>query len=167
MACTALTPIGRADRDRVTDPLSLLQQGDRLAWIFYGWQGVQAEQLGIDLDLVMMEDELDASRITTPVLIVSETTCRSDRSPSSFAPSRGYTFAEQPDGRPFLLAAAPELIRDRAAQPALVSPFQAEAPRWGEQTAERWQNYADWMTSRGILSETLDTTPAFSSAYLP
>lgn len=40
-----------------SDPLALLKEGEiDLAWIYYGWQGIQAEQMGIDLDVVLMED---------------------------------------------------------------------------------------------------------------
>jgi ABC-type nitrate/sulfonate/bicarbonate transport system substrate-binding protein len=179
----ALMACDGADVDRVewietgfTDPLSLLQQGQiDLAWIFYGWQGVQAEQLGIDLDLVMMEDELDCiPDYYTPVIIASETTLaeRPDLVRAFLrAVSRGYTFAaEHPDeAADILLAAAPELDPEivRTSQRWISPRYQAEAPRWGEQTADRWQDYADWMTSRGILSGTLDTTAAFSNAYLP
>jgi ABC-type nitrate/sulfonate/bicarbonate transport system substrate-binding protein len=159
-----------------TDPLSLLQQGQiDLAWIFYGWQGVQAQQLGIDLDLVMMEDHFDCiPDYYTPILIASETTL-ADRPAlmRSFlrAVARGYGFAaEQPDrAAEILLAAAPELDREVVlASQRWVSPrYLAEASRWGEQSAARWQTYADWMTSQGILAETLDTGQAFSNEYLP
>jgi ABC-type nitrate/sulfonate/bicarbonate transport system substrate-binding protein len=159
-----------------TDPLSLLQQGQiDLAWIYYGWQGVQAQQLGIDLDLVMMEDHFDCiPDYYTPVLIVGETTLA--ERPAllrSFlrAVARGYEFAaEQPDrAAEILLAAAPELDREVVlASQRWVSPrYVAEASRWGEQSAVRWQTYADWMTSQGILAETLDTGQAFSNEYLP
>ena len=172
-----------ADVDRLewieagfTDPLSLLQQGQiDLAWIFYGWQGVQAEQLGIDLDLVMMADHVECiPDYFTPVLIASETTlAERPELVRSFlrAVARGYTFAaEQPDqAAEVLLAAAPELDREVVlASQRWVSPrYLAEAPRWGEQSADRWRAYADWMASQGILAENLDTAQAFSNEYLP
>ncbi|OGO13449.1 MAG: ABC transporter substrate-binding protein, partial [Chloroflexi bacterium RBG_13_68_17] len=58
------------------DPLSLLAEDQTdLAWIFFGWQGLQAEQLGIDLNIVMMQDWLDCiPDYYTPVLIASEAT---------------------------------------------------------------------------------------------
>lgn len=179
----ALMACDGAGADRVewietgfTDPLSLLQQGQiDLAWIFYGWQGVQAEQLGLDLDLVMMEDAFDCiPDYYTPVLIASETTL-SERPElvRAFlrAASRGYAFAaEHPDeAADILLASAPELDPEvvRTSQRWVSPRYQAEALRWGEQSAERWRDYADWMTSRGILTGTLDTTRAFSNEYLP
>jgi ABC-type nitrate/sulfonate/bicarbonate transport system substrate-binding protein len=159
-----------------TDPLSLLQQGQiDLAWIFYGWQGIQAEQLGIDLDLVMMEDQFDCiPDYYTPVLIASEATIadRPDLVRSFLrAVSRGYAIAaEQPEqAAEVLLAAAPELDREvvLASQRWLSPRYQADAARWGEQNANRWQAYADWMTGEGILSAGLDMTPAFTNEFLP
>jgi len=160
-----------ADIDRVqwietgfTDPLSLLQQGQiDLAWIFYGWQGIQADQLGIDLDLVMMADHFDCiPDYYTPILIANETTlAERPELVRSFlrAVARGYTFAaERPDeAAAILLASAPELDpKVVLASQQWVSPrYQADAARWGEQSADRWQAYADWMTSEGILSERL------------
>jgi ABC-type nitrate/sulfonate/bicarbonate transport system substrate-binding protein len=159
-----------------TDPLSLLQQGQiDLAWIFYGWQGVQAEQLGIDLDLVMMEDHFDCiPDYYTPILIAGEATL-SERPQlvRAFlqAVAHGYVFAaENPDeAAEVLLAAAPELDRDVVvASQQWISPrYQAEAPRWGEQSESRWQTYADWMTTQGILADELDAAQAFSNEYLP
>ena len=58
------------------DPLALLDAGQiDLAWIFRGWQGIQAEQRNIDLDMVMMEDWFECiPDYYTPVLIASEST---------------------------------------------------------------------------------------------
>ena len=159
-----------------TDPLSLLQQSQiDLAWIFYGWQGIQAEQLGIDLDLVMMEDQFDCiPDYYTPILIASETTIadRPDLVRSFLrAASRGYAFAaDHPDeAAEILLAAAPELDRELviASQRWLSPRYQADASRWGEQTGDRWQAYADWMAGEGIVGMSLDMTPAFTNEFLP
>ena len=87
------------------------------------------------------------------------------------AVARGYAFAaERPDeAAEILLAAAPELDRNVVlTSQRWVSPrYQAEAPRWGEQTAERWQAYADWMTSEGLVPAGLDTSRAYSNEFLP
>ena len=63
-----------------SDPLALLDEAvTDLAWIFYGWQGIQAEYEGIDLQIVMMEDWFDCiPDYYTPVFIASETTIRDE-----------------------------------------------------------------------------------------
>jgi ABC-type nitrate/sulfonate/bicarbonate transport system substrate-binding protein len=159
-----------------TDPLALLQQGQiDLAWIFYGWQAIQAQQLGVPLDLVMMDEHFDCiPDYYTPILITSEAMiAQHPDTVRAFlrAVARGYTFAaENPDqAAEILLAAAPELNRDQVlASQRWISPrYQADAPRWGEQTLARWQAYADWMRSTGILTKPMDPARAFTAEFLP
>jgi ABC-type nitrate/sulfonate/bicarbonate transport system substrate-binding protein len=177
MACAG------GDPDRVeivetgfTDPLALLaSERIDLAWIFYGWQGIQAEQLGIDLDLVRMEDHFDCiPDYYTPVLIAHQTMI--DEKPELVraflaAVSRGYRrAADHPDEAvEALLRAAPELDRVHVvASQRWISPrYQAEAPRWGEQTLAVWQGYADWMRENGILTAAFDPAQAFTTEFLP
>jgi len=159
-----------------TDPLALLQQEQiDLAWIFFGWQGIQAQQLGLDLDIVMMEDQFDCvPDYYTPVLIANDSTLTADPElVRSFlaAVSRGYAFAagHPEEAADILLAAAPELnpALVKASQ-AWVSPqYQSDAPRWGDQTLSRWEQYAQWMESTGILAKPIDPAEAFTNEFLP
>ncbi len=158
------------------DPLSLLAEDQTdLAWIFYGWQGIQAEQLGIDLNIVMMQDWFECiPDYYTPVLIASETTLsQRPEIVRAFlqAVSRGYEAAIQdPDAAAeILLQAAPEL--DAAlvhASQAWISPrYQAGAARWGEQSLSVWEGYDDWMVAHGILAAPIDASAAFTNEFLP
>lgn len=159
-----------------TDPLALLQQEQiDLAWIFYGWQGIQAEQQGIELEIVPMDEQLGCiPDYYTPVLITNRTTV--EERPEVVrrflrAVARGYSkaAADPEAAAAALLAASPELDPQlvRASQ-AWISPrYQGDAARWGEQSASVWQNYADWMWDNGILPERIDMSLAFSSEFLP
>lgn len=158
------------------DPLALLDAGQiDLAWIFRGWQGIQAEQQNIDLDLVMMEDWFECvPDYYTPVLIASESTL--SLRPALVraflaAVSRGYTFAIQdPEAAAaILLRVAPELepALVQASQAWLSPRYQAEAPRWGEQRLEVWQMYSTWMAEHGILTAPIDAAAAFTNEFLP
>jgi len=158
------------------DPLALLDAGQiDLAWIFRGWQGIQAEQRNIDLDLVMMEDWFKCiPDYYTPVLIASESTL--SLRPALVrgflaAVSRGYTFAIQdPEAAAaILLQVAPELepALVQASQAWLSPRYQAEAPRWGEQRLEVWQAYSTWMAEHGILTAPIDAAAAFTNEFLP
>lgn len=159
-----------------TDPLALLQQEQiDLAWIFYGWQGIQAEQQGISLDIIQMDEQFSCiPDYYTPLLITSREMIESrPELVSRFlsAVARGYTeaAADPAAATAALLAAAPEL--DPAlvqASQAWISPrYLADAPRWGEQSASVWQEYADWMTDSGILPRRIDMAPAFTNEFLP
>src|SRR3972149_5969614 len=103
------------------DPLALIAEGRiDLAWIFYGWQGFQAKQQGVDINVVMMKDYFNAiPDYYTPIVIASEDTiAKKPQVVKAFmkALSRGYDYAVRNpgDAANLLLAAVPEL------DPALV-----------------------------------------------
>ncbi|GMR09458.1 MAG: ABC transporter substrate-binding protein [Anaerolineae bacterium] len=159
-----------------SDPLALLDQGQiDLAWIFYGWQGIQAELRGIDLEVAMMEDWFDCiPDYYTPVIIAAESTL--EEQPEIVrafleAVSRGYRFAidDPAAAADILLEAAPELDEQlvHESQEWLSPRYQADAGRWGEQDLEVWQAYSQWMADHDILAESIQAERAFTNEYLP
>jgi len=158
------------------DPLALIAEDQiDIAWIFYGWQGFQAQQQSIDLNIIMMENNFDCiPDYYTPVVITNEDTIASKPEVViSFleALSRGYSFAiENPvDAAEILLAAVPELDSELviASQEWLSKYYQADAPRWGEQKVSIWQDYADWMVDHNIISVPIAASDAFTNDFLP
>jgi len=159
-----------------SDPLALLAQGQiDLASIYYGWQGIQAEQMGIDLDVVMMEDYFDCvPDFYTPVVISSEATIADEpEMVKAFlsALSRGYTFAaENPDeAADVLMRAAPELDGTlvEESQRWLSPYYLAEAPRWGEQEESVWRDYSAWLVEHGVAAALVAPEDAFTNRFLP
>ncbi|NOR90686.1 MAG: ABC transporter substrate-binding protein, partial [Anaerolineales bacterium] len=159
-----------------SDPLALLDEAvTDLAWIFYGWQGIQAEYEGIDLQIVMMEDWFDCiPDYYTPVFIASEKTIQErPQAVSAFleAIERGYRFAidNHDQAADILLDAVPELNEDivHRSQSWLSPRYQADASRWGEQDLQVWQAYSEWMVENGILSESIHAEDAFTNKFLP
>ena len=159
-----------------TDPLALIAEKQiDMAWIFYGWEGIEAQQQGIKLNVVMMKDYFDTiPDYYTPVVITNENTITNKPEVvKAFlkALSRGYDFAiHNPDGAAdILLKAVPELDTKlvKASQDWLSPYYQAEAPRWGEQKESVWQNYSDWMVKYGILSTPISASDAFTNKFLP
>ena len=158
------------------DPLALIAEDQiDMAWIFYGWQGFQAQQQGVELNVVMMEDYFDCiPDYYTPIVIANEDTIanRPEVIEALLAAlSRGYDFAiENPDeAAELLLAAVPELDAElvKASQDWLSKYYQADAPRWGEQKESVWQDYTDWMVEHGILSAPISASDAFTNEFLP
>ena len=158
------------------DPLALIAEDQiDMAWIFYGWQGFQAQQQGVDLNVVMMEDYFDCiPDYYTPVVIANEDIiANKPEVVRAFmeALSRGYDFAIENPGEAaeFLLAAAPELDAElvKASQAWLSGYYQADAPRWGEQKESVWQGYTDWMVEHGIISAPISAADAFTNEFLP
>ena len=159
-----------------TDPLALIAEKQiDMAWIFYGWEGIEAQQQGIKLNVVMMKDYFDTiPDYYTPVVITNENTITNKPEVvKAFlkALSRGYDFAiNNPDeAADILITAVPELDTKlvKASQEWLSPYYQAEAPRWGEQKESVWQNYSDWMVKYGILSTPISASDAFTNKFLP
>jgi ABC-type nitrate/sulfonate/bicarbonate transport system substrate-binding protein len=158
------------------DPLALLEEKQvDLAWIFYGWQGFQAQQQGVDLSIVMMDDWFDCiPDYYTPIMITSEQTiAERPEVVKAFlgALSRGYQFAEENPqaAADILVEAVPELDSDlvQASQAWLSPRYQDDAPRWGEQQASVWADYSQWMADNGILDAPIDAEAAFTNEFLP
>jgi ABC-type nitrate/sulfonate/bicarbonate transport system substrate-binding protein len=158
------------------DALALVSERQvDLVWIYYGWQGIQAKQKGIDLSIVMMKDYPNSvPDFYTPVVIASESTIATK--PETVkkvlqALSRGYTFAaEHPDeAADVLLAAVPELDKAlvKESQKWLSTYYIAEAPRWGEQKESVWQGYSDWLSRNGVVAAPGSVKDAFTNQFLP
>lgn len=67
-----------------------------------------------------------------------------------------------------LAAASPEV--DRAVEGpgiALLAPYWTDGvPRFGHQTVERWQSYADWMRQRQLLDKDVRAQDCFTTEFL-
>ncbi|MEX2416530.1 MAG: ABC transporter substrate-binding protein [Paenibacillaceae bacterium] len=144
------------------------------AWIYYGWTGMEAELRGEEIDMVYLRDYAKELDYYTPVLVTNETMI--DEQPDTVkafmkATAQGYQYAmDQPDkAADLLVKAEPDLDAKlvKASQQWLRSRYQDDAPRWGEQKLEVWQNYAAWMEKYKLLEGTLDSEKAFTNDFLP
>jgi ABC-type nitrate/sulfonate/bicarbonate transport system substrate-binding protein len=157
------------------DFFSITEREVNFAWIFYGWDGINAQLKDIDLNVVMLNEWQDCvPDYYTPVIITSEQMI-SDQpeivKAFTEATARGYEYAiAQPDEAADILLKAspesdPELIK--ASQKWLADQYQADAPGWGVQSQEVWQRYADWLFEQGLLSKQIEATEVFSNDFLP
>lgn len=159
-----------------SDSLALISQKQvDLVWIYYGWEGIQAKEEGIDLNVVMMKDYFDCvPDFYTPVVITNESTIanRPEVVKSLLeALARGYTFAaENPDeAADILITAVPELDNTlvKESQKWVSDYYIAGATRWGEQKESIWHDYADWMLANDIIKTEIDFQDAFTNEFLP
>jgi ABC-type nitrate/sulfonate/bicarbonate transport system substrate-binding protein len=159
-----------------TDPTALLSSGKvDIIWIFYGWEGLQAKQQGVDIDVVMMKDYFKAiPDYYTPIVITNENMIAGKPEVvRAFlkAISRGYDYAIQhpDDAASMLLKAAPELDANlvKTSQRWLSPYYKADATRWGEQKTNIWQDYTDWMVKNGLLKTAISVQDAFTNKFLP
>ena len=144
-----------------------------LAWIFEGWDGVQAQLKGVDLSLVRLYGSC-VPDYYTPVIIAGEATLKEKGDLTRrflAATSRGYVYAaEHPEEAAEILLkhspeSDPELVR--ASQAWLSPRYQDDAPRWGEQKEATWVEFAQWLYERELLPKAIDATRAFTNDYLP
>jgi len=144
-----------------------------LAWVFMGWDGVQAQLKGVELAVVPLYGSC-LPDYYTPVIISGEKTLskRSDLVRRFLAATaRGYEYAIQhpEESAEILLKHSPEsdpaLVR--ASQSYLSPRYQEDAPRWGEQKAEVWRQFTDWMFEQKLISKRIDAERAYTNEYLP
>jgi ABC-type nitrate/sulfonate/bicarbonate transport system substrate-binding protein len=159
-----------------TDPIPLLDK-DRVdfVWLFYAWDGIRAQQQGFKTSFLMLKDYTNCvPDYYTPLLITNEDMIKNQPDVvRAFvqATARGYAFAIQnpTEAADILLKAAPDLDPKlvKASAQWLAAQFQADAPRWGEQRAEIWQGFTDFLVKNGVLKETIEVKPAFTNEFLP
>jgi ABC-type nitrate/sulfonate/bicarbonate transport system substrate-binding protein len=157
-----------------SDFMASFRQGIDFRWIFYGWDGIRAEQEGMELDylpLVEIDRQLD---YYTPTLITRTSMLQEEpEMVRAFlrATARGYRFAaNNPDeAANILLKYAenldPEFVRE--SQRYISAYYIADAERWGAMEAERWRSFSDFLFEYGLLNRRLDAEEAFTNAYLP
>ena len=143
-------------------------------WIYYGWEGIHAQLLGLDvtyLPLANLDPVLD---YYTPVVVASEATL--SEKPDVVrrflrALARGYAYvAASPDAASgFLLAQAPELDRDLviASQRWLATQSETSLALWGRQDPEVWRRFAVWALAHALIRRAIDSDAAFTNAFLP
>jgi len=143
-------------------------------WIFYGWQGINAELDGRDLSRLMLMDYPDCiPNYYTPILLTSGTMIVENPDVVRafvHATARGFAFAiENPsEAADILIDAVPELDDElvRASAEYLAAEYQADAPRWGQQTAETWETFTAFLVDNGIV-ESFDPADFWTNDFLP
>ncbi|WP_053217473.1 ABC transporter substrate-binding protein [Virgibacillus senegalensis] len=157
-----------------TDFFTAVERDIDFAWIYYGWTGVEAELRGEELNMQYLTDYSEKLDYYTPVLTTSEQKIADDPEiVEAFvaAVSKGYQFAaDHPDeAADILTEAVPDLDAElvKASQQWLSPKYQDDAPRWGEQQQQTWENYADWMYENDLLDQELEAEKAFTNKFLP
>ncbi|RAK18720.1 ABC-type nitrate/sulfonate/bicarbonate transport system substrate-binding protein [Anoxybacillus vitaminiphilus] len=143
-------------------------------WIYYGWDGVEAERQGKELNTIMLKDLDPALDYYTPVIVTNEEHVKEQKElVKRFmeATAKGYEFAiENPEeAADILIKNAPELNKElvKASQKWLSTKYQDDAEQWGVQKEEVWKRYADWMFERGLIEKNIDPKAAFTNEFLP
>ena len=144
-----------------------------LAWIFMAWDGVQAEIMGVELNLLPLYGSC-VPDYYTPLIIAGETTI--ENKPDLIrrfmaATVRGYEYAiaHPEESVKILLRASPETDPElaRRSQVWLSPRYQDDAARWGEQKRKVWQEFAEFMFDNQLIETPIDPQKAFTNDFLP
>ncbi|WP_339161517.1 ABC transporter substrate-binding protein [Siminovitchia sp. FSL W7-1587] len=177
----SLMEVSGADIEKVdivnmgeADFFTAVQRDVDFAWIYYAWTGVEAELRGEKMNMIYLTDYSDQLDYYTPVITTNEEMIKSDPDTvKAFmaAVSKGYEFAiSQPEeAAEILIKAVPDLDPElvKKSQEWLSPRYQDDAARWGEQKAEVWKNYMDWMLEKDLLEKEMDVEKAFTNEFLP
>lgn len=144
------------------------------AWVFYGWDGIQAQLLKEKINYIPIKDIDTSLDYYTPILITNSKTIKENPElVKKFmeATAKGYDFAisNPKESAEILIKAVPELDKNlvKASQEYLSKEYQSDAPRWGEMKSSVWENYAKFMKSNGLIKKDLNVEEAFTNEFLP
>lgn len=155
------------------DLLALLGRDVDIAWIFMGWQGIEAKQRGIELNAVMLRDIPSIPDYYTPIIVTSRKTVETqgkDARAFMAATSKGYTFAagNPAEAARILIKRSPEINQKLATESqAWLSPrYIEDAASWGLQKDTVWKGLYDWMVGHKLVAPGLDSGMFFTNGLL-
>lgn len=144
-----------------------------LMWFFEGWDYVQAEMNGCELNYMecrQLDGRLD---YYTPVIISSNAVLESDpEMVSAFlrATARGYEDAiTEPDAAAEILYShAPDYDIEmlKRSQEYLAGKFMEDTDTWGLMKAEVWDNYAAFLQEYGVIEEVIPAAECYTNEFL-
>ena len=158
----------------VYDFFSTIGKDVDLEWIYYGWDGIQAQRRGIAINYLPIRDLNPIFDYYTPVIIANDQLLNGEPELARAflkAASQGYEYCIQnPAKAAALLAkAVPDLDGEhlRLSLEWLKNEFKADAPKWGYQQIDVWKRFADWMFQKRIILVGITATDAFTNEFLP
>lgn len=156
---------------------TLLQDTADATWVFMGWEGVEAEQKGVELNVFKLQD-YGIPYAPCPLLVAHPDTVNSKADMARrflAATEAGYQAAAadpQAAAADFLAAVATE----HAAQPLsppldaalveasalrLAKEYLTAGGRWGVMETGRWDAFLDWLAENNLLTSKVQSrTPA-------
>ena len=144
------------------------------AWIYEGWDVVQAKLKNFDLNFIPLNQFDKRLDYYTPVIISNETLLNDNPELAKKfmkATTEGYQFAiDNPEeAAKILVKHAPEIGEELAieSQKFLASKYKDDAPRWGEMKDEVWNNYTAFLKEYGLINKDLKPEDAYTNEFLP
>jgi len=160
----------------VTDFFSTIGKNADFEWIYWGWDGVEAQRRGIELSYIPVRDLNPVFDYYTPVLITNRKAIEADPElVKAFmrAVAKGYnhTIQNPKDAADILMKQVPELATNKEqiyrSLDYLKDEFTSDAAYWGQQKHEVWQNFIDWLYNKRIIMTGVKADKMFTNDFLP
>ncbi|CAL8460828.1 g359 [Coccomyxa elongata] len=140
-----------------------LLKGDADAtWIFTGWEGVDAQLKGVDLNVFKLADYGIPYGYTPVLVALPQTLQEKPDVVRAFlrATARGFQYAAQhpAEAAKYLLAAGADSMDEKlatASQEMVSMHYLDAAGRWGHMQADRWDKFLDWLDDKGLLTSAM------------
>lgn len=161
------------------DPIQALKSGQfDFAWIYMGWEGIEAQRQGVDLNVFPLAGSCIPD-YSSPVIISNEQLIKQHPDVVKRflkATAQGYQYAIQnpQDAANLLMQGAPagsfddqQLVYDSQ---AYLSPRYAEgAACWGQQTLQQWTDYPRFMFTHHAIQDAngnpITKEPSYAAAF--
>jgi len=156
------------------DFLTSIQRDIDFSWIFWGWDGINAKQKGVELNYISLREQDEKLDYYTPVIIASEKTIigKKEMVRKFLKATRdGYVYAiNNPEKSAQILSqenkeADPEFLKQ--SQEFLSQQYLGGEKIWGFMSLERWENYTNWLIDHKVIEKEIDLEKAFTNEFLP
>jgi ABC-type nitrate/sulfonate/bicarbonate transport system substrate-binding protein len=179
LSCGGATRTNFQNVTTALDPIAALKSGQfDFAWVFMGWEGIEAQRQGIALNVFPLIDYCIPDYYT-PVIITNQQLIHQNPGLISRflqATARGYEYAIQypQEAANLLIQSAPagsfpdqQLVYD--SQNYLSPRYSADTSCWGTQTLEKWTDYSRFMYTHNTLvgpsGQPLTSPPDYAAAF--
>lgn len=145
------------------------------AWIFHAWDGVMAENKGMETNFFYLKDYASELDYYTPVIIANNDYLKDNPEEAKkvlTAIKKGYQYAmDNPEeAANILIKHAPELEGQEdfiiASQKYLADQYATDKDKWGYIEPERWNNFYKWVNDNKLTEKPLAENQGFSNDYL-
>ena len=161
--------------ETIDDEVSALKSGSiDCLWVYYAWAGISAKVQNFDINYFAFRDINPVFDYYSPVIIANDSFLKDHPDEAKAflsAVSKGYTYAiKHPDkAADILCKAVPELNGDqvKASPEYLADQYQADASRWGEFDAKRWNRFYQWVNKNKFYDSSIPDNTGFTNEYLP
>lgn len=149
------------------------ESGIDSVWIYYGWDGINAELNGLNTNFFYFKDYGEELDYYSPVIIANnDYIAKNEELTKDFlsAVKKGYEYCvSNPKEAAKILATANEgmdLSLCIESQEWLSDKYIDDADEWGVIEANRWNSFFDWVYENGLCEEKIPTNFGFTNKYL-